>query len=529
MIERLVVKNFKALRDTDIEFKTGFNVLVGDNECGKSTVLEAINLCLTGQLQKRPAAYELHPFLFNLGATQDFLNAVLAGEKPDAPEILIELYLSNTAPADYRGTHNSLGLDRSGISLRICLDDACAEQYASFLDQKDRVSLIPTEFYHVDWTRFDGNMVNPRAQPVKSVLIDPSAIRDTHGANRYVVDTARDVLTKKQQAEISVSYRYMRHLFQDDENVKAINSKLKERVAEITQRDISVGLDMTARGNWDSNVLPHIDQVPLSQIGKGEQNAIKIKLAMVAGEEIPIVLLEEPENHLSHSKLSALIDAVVAGLGERQLIAATHSSFVLNKFGVDRTLLFNGSNATRINELSPGTRDYFLKLPGHDTLRMVLARRTILVEGPSDELFVQRAYAQVHGKSPLEDGVEIITVNSLAFKRFLEIAEKLKLDVAVVTDNDGDVDAVRKKYEAYDAVPSVRICFDQGDEGLKTLEPQIHAVNGREKLNRILNKNFATDDELLAFMENNKTSVALQLFEANEVLDIPKYISDAVA
>src|ERR1700677_1154493 len=60
-----------------------------------------------------------------------------------------------------------------------------------------------------------------------------------------------------------------------------------------------------------------------------------------------------------------------------------------------------------------------MRLPGHDTLRMILARRAILVEGPSDELIVQAAYVKHHGKMPLDDGVDVISVNSLAFPRLL--------------------------------------------------------------------------------------------------------------
>ncbi|MFO1076057.1 MAG: TOPRIM nucleotidyl transferase/hydrolase domain-containing protein, partial [Geminicoccaceae bacterium] len=53
------------------------------------------------------------------------------------------------------------------------------------------------------------------------------------------------------------------------------------------------------------------------------------------------------------------------------------------------------------------------RLPGHDTLRLILAKRSILVEGPSDELVVQAAFKKKHGKMPLEAGVDVISVNSL--------------------------------------------------------------------------------------------------------------------
>jgi predicted ATP-dependent endonuclease of OLD family len=72
---------------------------------------------------------------------------------------------------------------------------------------------------------------------------------------------------------------------------------------------------------------------------------------------------------------------------------------------------------------------------------MILAEQTILVEGPSDELIVQKAFFQAHGKMPLEAGVEVISVNALAFKRFLDIAKLLEIDTYVVTDNDGSTRA----------------------------------------------------------------------------------------
>ncbi len=42
---------------------------------------------------------------------------------------------------------------------------------------------------------------------------------------------------------------------------------------------------------------------------------------------------------------------------------------------------------------------------------MILASQTLLVEGPSDELVVQKAFLPTHGRLPLEAGVEVISVN----------------------------------------------------------------------------------------------------------------------
>ena len=80
---------------------------------------------------------------------------------------------------------------------------------------------------------------------------------------------------------------------------------------------------------------------------------------------------------------------------------------------------------------------------------MILCKKAILVEGDSDELVVQRAYMDTHnGKLPIEDEIEVMSVGT-SFLRFLEIAERLNISVKVVTDNDGDIPALEKKYSEY--------------------------------------------------------------------------------
>ena len=75
----------------------------------------------------------------------------------------------------------------------------------------------------------------------------------------------------------------------------------------------------------------------------------------------------------------------------------------------------------------------------------------MLVEGPSDELVFQKLYMQTNDrKLPIEDGIDVISVQSLAFKRFLDIANLLEKKVAVITDNDGDyVKNINNKYANY--------------------------------------------------------------------------------
>ena len=46
-ITRAIIKNYRCLQDSNIKLNEKLNILVGDNECGKSTFLQAIQLALT--------------------------------------------------------------------------------------------------------------------------------------------------------------------------------------------------------------------------------------------------------------------------------------------------------------------------------------------------------------------------------------------------------------------------------------------------------------------------------------------------
>ena len=169
-----------------------------------------------------------------------------------------------------------------------------------------------------------------------------------------------------------------------------------------------------------------------------------------------------------------------------------------------------------------------MRLPGHDTLRLILAKQSILVEGPSDELIVQAAFKKQHHKMPLESGVDVISVNSLAFKRFLEIAVRLKRTVAVVTDNDRKIAVLNAKYAEYIGKPGVSIHYDN-DEAYPTLEPQLLKANGRSAIEKVLGKVFDSDADLLAYMKDNKADTALKFFSTQEAWVVPEYIVNAIS
>lgn len=529
-ISKVVIKNYRCLTDSVIELNRDLNIIVGDNECGKSTFLEAVYLALSGQLNGRSIHSELHPHLFNAGAVGDYISNLVNKTPSVPPSILIEIYfVDDPVLARLKGKNNSKRDDVPGVKMSIEFNDDYKSEYASYVVDATRIRTVPVEYYIVRWRDFaDNDIITSRSIPVKPCFIDASTIRNSTAASRYVLDIVKDSLTKKEQVDLALSYRLMKDSFLADDKVAEINKSLATKKGEISDKKLSLSLDTSSRANWESGIMPHLDEIPMPLVGKGEQNSVKIKLAMQSSAESHLFMIEETENHLSFSNLNVLIKHIADRLGDRQLLTTTHSSFVLNKLGLESVLLFSNGKSTTLKSLDPATQNYFLKLPGYDTLRLILSKRAILVEGPSDELVVQKAFQMRHGKMPIEMGVDVITVGSLAFKRFLDIAKILGTKVDVLTDNDGDVAKLKEKYEGYLTLTQVRVQFDE-DETAGTLEPQLLKSNGRKLVNSILGKSYRTDGELLKYMRDNKTECALKFFETQTAWKVPEYIARAIA
>jgi len=359
--------------------------------------------------------------------------------------------------------------------------------------------------------------------------IDATTIRLQSGTDYYLQDIIKTDLDARERVELTLAYRKLKELFSNQESIMGINNKLTNKKGAITDKSFSISIDISHKSNWESNLVPYLDDLPFQLIGRGEQSALKIMLALEhKADKSNIILIEEPENHLSFSSMNILLEKIKNKCKGKQMIVATHSAYVLNKLGLEYLILLSGNNTMTLKNLLPDTRNYFKKLSGYDTLRLVLAKKAILVEGPSDELIVQKAYLLKHNKLPIKNGVDVINVRGLSFSRFLDIAKELKTNVVVVTDNDGDyAKKVDEKYKDYKSFSNIKICRSENNS-VPTLEPQIVASNRPEVLDEIFGTSYENIESLKKYMENNKTECALKIFETNKTIIFPKYIEDAI-
>src|SRR3569833_3046485 len=166
------IENYHCLRDTTVSLNSHLNIIVGDNECGKSTYLEAIHLALSVQLNGRPIQTEIHPHLFSSEAISDYIRALNANSATAPPTILIELYLSqDPALAKLRGKNNSAKEDTPGLKLIVEFNEDYRAEYQSYVADPSVVQTVPIEYYNVRWRDFADNDVTSRAVPIKPSLI----------------------------------------------------------------------------------------------------------------------------------------------------------------------------------------------------------------------------------------------------------------------------------------------------------------------------------------------------------------------
>lgn len=542
-IEKIKIKNFKCFRNEFIlKLNKNVNIIVGENEAGKSTIIEALNLILSGWFKGRYIHNELNEYIFNKETVNEYIESLQTETPLPPPSIKIEVFLSPDAPSIFKGDKNSEKSDSIGLSFNIEFDDKYLPEY-QILIQTESIKSLPIEYYNFYWESFARDeRITPRLIPVKPALIDSTNGRLQNGSDIYINRIIKDFLDQKEIVDVSQAHRKMKDVFMQEDSIITINKKIQND-SKISNKKVELSVELSSKNSWENSLVTYLDKIPFHHIGKGEQCVIKTKLALSHKKalESNVLLIEEPENHLSHTKLNELIRYLKQGAENKQIIVTTHSSFIANKLGLDSLILLNEQKTITFKDLEDDTFNYFKKLAGYDTLRLILSKKSILVEGDSDELIIQKAYLQKYGKLPIEDGIDVISVGT-SFLRFLQIAEKINKPVTVITDTDWSLEQLEKKYERYigdNAKPNITISYDSEiDVGefeiydkpfnYNTLEPKLLKSNSIELFNLIFDKAYTIDDDMHKYMKLNKTECALKLFDTQEIISFPNFISDVI-
>lgn len=515
-ISKIKFHNFRRFKDIEIRFNRGRNILVGDNESGKSSVLQAIDLCARGSRHRvEDIGVET---IMNVSAVREFM----AGDKriENLPKLYIELYLSDIVDEGLEGNENSENSYTNGIRLLIEPDEALSRQTQQFLQAEG--SSFPFEFYSISFNTFSGESYNGYTKKVKTLMLDNSTIGNEYALNEYIANIYGSALTQVEQLATKYKYGNSKSGFKEAV-LSSFNAKLPD--------NYSFSVKNTGKNCLENDLTIEMGGVSISEKGTGVQCVVKTQLALSRASDIPVILLEEPENHLSHLNMRRMIEDIEKSQ-QAQLFISTHSGLISTRLDLRNCILMNSADPAKtvsLGFINEGTAKFFMKAPDNNMLQFVMAKKVILVEGDAEFILMEAFCKRVLNHTLTEQGIDVIAVDGKCFKRYLEIAEYIGNKVAVVTDNDKNYDEnITAAYNGYvsDEFENIRIYADP-DNARYTFEMAVYGDNTEdcEELFGAARRTLTVQKYMLA----NKAEVAYQLLiQRGEIITVPQYIREAL-
>lgn len=515
IIEKMKIKNFKKFKgEEEINFNEDFNIIIGNNESGKSSILLALDLVLSGS-QNKIENIGLDN-LFNSEIITDFMS----GDKDitKMPEVYIEIYLKDTGELELSGNNNSEKRECDGLALTIHMD----EEFAKIIDEslKKENSVFPFEYYKCSFKTFSDESYNSYKRPIKHIIIDESSLSNEYYIKEYISDLYSSYADETTKNLFNNEFRILKKEFEET-TLDIINQKVPI---------INFGLTNHSKYSLENNLTLYEKGINIWNKGSGSICMLKIKTSVdKQSENIDLVLIEEPENHLSDINMKKVINDII-NTTKKQTFITTHNSMICSRLDLRKIIALSNNkvSTTEFQNIPKDVSNFFIKCPSNNILNFILSDKTILVEGAAEYILLEKFYNIVTGKDPNEDNVNIISVNNLSFKRYLEVAKELKKKVAVITDNDKNYELnIIKKYKDFEEIQSINI-FADVEKNRYTFEVCIYNDNtdyiGRHRLTQSQN--------VLDFMLNEKAEAAYRLLEHLEKdcdgFKIPSYIEEAI-
>lgn len=510
-IEKLKIVNFKRFRELVIDFDKSFNTIIGDNESGKSTVLLAIDLVLSGNRNKiENIGVES---LFNKECIRMFLES--DRDYRNLPELYAEIYLNEQTNEELNGRNNSEHRNCDGLRLVLKPDDSFMKEMIGILKNDDQN--FPFEFYRCDFTTFQGSQYSGYRRFVNHIFVDNSRIGNEYAMKEYVNNMYNNWIEGSDLFKHQNQYRKYKNIF-NHEILKGVNERIDA---------YQFGVKNDAKSNLKSDLTIFENDIAIENKGKGKQCFIKTEFALGKSKKIiDIILIEEPENHLSHSHMQLLVNKI-SEVNDRQLFIATHNNLISSRLDLrNATMLSSTSDVpVKLRDIDDDTAKFFIKSANHNILEFILSKKVILVEGDAEYILMSKMFECIAQKKETECNITIIAIGGTAFKRYLNLAKMLSIKTAVIRDNDGDYyKNCIENYQEY-VGNSIGIFADK-DTDRHTFEVSVYLEN-----KSVCDRLFCPSRRTLTvkeYMLNNKTEAAFALLNNTDKFNVPEYIKEAI-
>lgn len=463
-IAKLAIRNFRCFRDVEVAFQPGVNVIIGENNAGKTALLRALRYVFERSGRERISLHDFHQ------GVDDFT-------KPPAVTITATL---RSSPADTLDDKALVAtwltkLDspwEAQLTYQFFLPDDDLPAFTTALGTspaRDRFFAVVKQFLPKFVSRTFGGKLESRvvAEPESLARFDcqtVDAIRDVEselfaGTNPLLRVMLRQVLDEGVDEQ---------EMLQRREDFRELTNPARQHVKNRMSLDRLFQL-VTETGAADGgrpNLRDALDEedflaalrlfidrapfsVPATHNGLGYNNLVYISLLLASlgfkasvrhrGQNavlFPMLLIEEPEAHLHPALQYKLLKYIQARLSpqqtSRQVFLTTHSTHITAAAGLDPIICLKLSHEDggvhvaypgRVFGDSPAgveSRNYVERYLDATKSTMLFAKGVIFVEGIAEQLLVP-CIARCVGV-PIETyHIALIAVGGSTFKHFLPL------------------------------------------------------------------------------------------------------------
>jgi len=461
-LKKLWVKNFRCIRDATIDLNEGVNILIGENNSGKTALLDTLRISLSYGKQWRDIYVSLSDFYID----KNDPNAKIG-------DIEFHLYF-DVQKEEETGIYNDL--------LSVVDDNGNKElqlHFRYFIEERKGTRRVKYKVWGGDK---EGQSITPEVLDlIYFVYLD--ALRDAVQhlrpvkGNRLGELYAQIVTDDKEQDTLA---KRVRSTLGEDKDWTELIKKGKERVNEHLKETTIRGKEQTVEIDflpfefrrivetlriqtpvYSDTILDNKESqkyFELYQNGLGYNNLIYIATVLgdlkrrkeLSGDAYVSLLIEEPEAHL-HPQLQNIFFNYLNNLNKIgfQIFVTSHSPTITAKAALDSLVVLQEQNG-KITSLSIKTSDlgepnkkYLAKFLDVTKSQLFFSNGVILVEGISEALLLP-VFSQIIGDEyDIEKkGVEIVNLNGVAFEHFGKLfnsdnpSNRLSCRCAILTDDD---------------------------------------------------------------------------------------------
>ena len=424
----------------EIHFQEGVNVLIGENDSGKTAIVDAIRYVL------RTQSGEFIQF-----EDKDFY------QEPDGnrkDEFKIECVFDgiNEQDAGLFWEWLSWNDDKTKYLLKVWLyakrnDNIIMPTFSAGIEgQAERMDSEARELLKVVYFKPLRDALTDMTHGYKSRL---AQILGAHELFKTEKDVHGNIIKHKLETDYEKLKKEIENYFKaggGESITSEINSFLREHfLLNGDPRNAEVKLT----GGELTEILRLLDLIMEgNKSGLGTLNLLCIAAEMLLFNNqkkgLKLALVEELEAHLHPQHQLRLIEYISSQEKNEQFILSTHSITLASKIKLANLIVLKGNDAfpmsSEYTKMKPADYNFLERFLDATKANLFFARGVIMVEGDAENLLIP-AIAQLIGRNLYQYGVSVVNVGSTAYKRYVNIFKRkdgklFGMPIAVISDLD---------------------------------------------------------------------------------------------